>query len=324
MRKNINGWTMAELVVSMLVLAIIMILSIQAVKPKKIKTVPFAYAAINNLNNAARYVLSDKNATNLSDATVSYPVADSNESCVLIAEAMSLLDDYTCVKTANCKPAQGEGDTGTPNFRTANLIAYSGLEKDFYSTFRGAASESATCAETSVGMKDIMIDVDGDDGDNTIGKDQFPIKLLQTGEVIPGTCSDIVPVAMPAGCDGQTFNNPTFSKHPDCGTDTKVYINEKEPFAYTVYKSRLVTEAEINSGKYKENERISEVLIVDDSVKSQISFAEADCISRSNILTRGQCESLGYEPSDECTAQDVYCYVKQSKPVTMTLFTLPY
>ena len=324
MKRYIKGWTMAELVVAMIVLAILMLLSIQAIRPKKIKTLPFAYAAVKNLSDASGFILSEKGASSLSDGPVDYPAADSNETCVDMAESMSLLGDYTCVKTANCKPAAGRGNTGKPNFQTSNLIAYFGLEKDFASSFRGVATDTAKCATAEVGMKDVIFDIDGDDGPNEIGKDQFPIKLLATGEVIPGTCANVAPGATPAECGSDTFDNPTFTRHPDCGSDVTMYINEKEPFAYTVYKSRLATDDEVATGSYEANSRITEPLVVDDEVKAEISYAEADCIARNNVLTRTQCESLGYRPVDQCMEEGAYCFVRQSKPFSMNLFALPY
>ncbi len=324
MKKNINGWTMAELVVSMLVLAILMILSVQAIKPKKMKTLPYAFAAVRNLNDAAKYVLNQKGATSLPDGPVAYPVANSNETCVLMAEAMSLVGDYNCVKTASINLASGEGSTGMPNFRASNLTSYAGLQKDFTSTYRGAASDAGKCATVETAAKDVMFDIDGDDGPNEVGKDQFPIKLLQTGEVIPGTCSNISPGATPSDCAGETFNNPTFLKHPNCGTDTTVYINEKEPFAYTIYKSRLATDAEVASGAYQAGDRIVEPLVVGNETMAEISFAKADCIARGNVLTRTQCARFGYSPSSSCTGEGVYCFVRQAKPFSMNLFALPY
>ena len=324
MKKNINGWTMAELVVAMLVLSVLMIMTVQTIKPKKMKTLPYAYAAVRNLADGASYVLGEKGTTNLPDGPVAYPVADSNETCVTIAEATSLIGDYNCVKTSNCKLASGRGDSGNPNFVTSNLTAYCGLEKDFTSSFRGAASDSGKCATIAVGMKDVMFDIDGDDGDNQVGKDQFPIKLLDTGEVVPGTCSNITPGATPSDCTGETFDNPTFTRHPDCGSDTTMYINEKEPFAYTVYKSRLATDDEVASGSYQANERITEPLVVNGETKAEISFAEADCIARNNVLTRTQCASLGYSPTAECMPDGAFCIVRQSKPFSMNLFALPY
>lgn len=324
MKKKFNAWTMAELVVAMLVLAILMVLSIQAIRPKKMKTLPFAYAAVKNLNDAAKYVLNEKSATNLPDGPIDYPVADCNETCVSMAEAMSLIGDYNCVKTMNSKPASGKGNDGNPNFTAANLISYSGLEKDFSSTFRGAATETEQCATIETAVKDVMIDIDGDDGDNEIGKDQFPIKILQTGEVIPGTCVSISGGVIPAECAGTTFQNPTFARHPDCGSNTTMFINEKEPFSYTVYKSRLATEEEINSGSYKAEDRVTETLVVGDEIKAEISFAEADCIAKNNVLTRTQCAQLGYSPAAECSADGVFCFVRQAKPISMNLFALPY
>lgn len=319
-----NAWTMAELVVAMLVLSILMTLSIQNIKPKKIRVLPFAYASVKNLNDAARFVLSDNLVKNLPDDLISSPEANSNKTCVQMAEALSLIGNYTCVKTIATAPANGRGKTGKPNFQTSNMISYSGLEKDFTSTYRGTASNVGQCATVAVGMKDIMIDIDGDDGENKVGKDQFPLKLLQTGEVVPGTCSDIVPSSTPSACSGETFQNPTFKKHPSCGSETTKFINEDYPFAYTVYRSRKVTEAEVDSGEYRADDRITEILRINDKSMAEISFAQADCIARNNVLTRTQCKALGYEPHSLCTDDGAFCLVRQSRPLSMNIFALPY
>ena len=173
-------------------------------------------------------------------------------------------------------------------------------------------------------MKDIMIDIDGDDGENKVGKDQFPLKLLQTGEVVPGTCSDIVPSSTPSACSGETFQNPTFKKHPSCDSETTKFINEDYPFAYTVYRSRKVTEAEVDSGEYRADDRITEILRINDKSMAEISFAQADCIARNNVLTRTQCKALGYEPHSLCTDDGAFCLVRQSRPLSMNIFALPY
>lgn len=319
-----NGWTMAELVVAMLVLAILMTLSIQNIKPKKIKVLPFAYASVKNLNEAARAVLSDNLVKNLPDTAVDAPVENSNKTCVDMAETLSLVGGYNCVKTSATSPANGKGKTGKPNFQTSNMISYSGLEKDFTPTFRGTASNIGQCATVAVGMKDVMVDIDGDEGDNKVGKDQFPLKLLQTGEVVPGTCSDISPGGTPGECSGFTFDNPTFAKHPSCGGVNTKFINENYPFAYTVYRVRKVTEEEIDSGEYRADDRITEILRIDDEGMVEISFAKADCIARNNVLTRTQCESLGYKPVSECTDNGAFCVVRQSRPLSMNIFALPY
>ncbi len=324
MKKLKYAWTMAELVVTILIIAVIMILSVQTIKPKLLKTTPYIYAAVKNLGDAAKYVLADNSVSRLPDGPVDIPVADSNQTCVEMAEAMSLIGDYNCVRTFDAAPADGEGAVGNPNFQVANLISYSGLQKDFTPTYRGSASSAAPCMTVAAGMKDIMIDIDGDSGKNKIGEDQFPAKLLDTGEVIPGTCSDIAPGATPSECGATAFENPTFTKHPDCDSDTTVYINEKEPFAYTVYKSRPVTDEEIASGNYRTDDRITEVLRIDDESKIEISFAEADCLARGNVLTRTQCAYLGYEPADECLEDGTFCIVRQSKPVSSGLFSIPF
>lgn len=329
MNKFKNGWTMAELVVAMMVLAVLMLLSLQIIKPKQMRVIPFAYAAVKNLSEGARFVIKDidDGTKKLPDGYSDIPVANSNKSCVALAEAFSLTGSYNCVKDSSTYPAIGKGTTGSPNFQTANLITYSGLEKDFSEGVRGNATSSNQCGTASVDMKDIMVDINGDEGENKVGIDQFPLKLLKTGEVIPGTCSDIESSATTLNaCAGKTYDSAaTFKKHPTlCGIlDTK-FINEPYPFAYTVYRVRKPTDAEIASGRYNRKSRITEILKTDDGIMAEISFAHADCLARNNILTRLQCEKLGYEPADECITNGTYCLVRQSRPLSMNLFAVPF
>lgn len=323
MNKFKNGWTMAELVVAMMVLAVLMMLSLQVLKPKKIKVIPFTYAAIKNLNVGAKSVLDVNRIEELTNDATDIPVANSNKSCVDIAEAFSLTGSYNCVNGTNTHPAIGKGNTGSPNFQTANLITYSGLEKDFVEKTRGDATRLNPCGTRPVGIKDIMIDIDGDEGENKVGVDQFPIKLFDTGEVVPGTCSNIASSSPIAGCSAAD-GNKTFEKHALCGTVTTKFINEDYPFAYTVYRIREVTPEEIASGRYRANQSVGEVLMINGKSMAEISFAKADCIARNNVLTRLQCKSLGYEPADECTRLGSYCIVRQSRPLSMNLFAVPF
>lgn len=315
MKQYKKAWTMAEVVMAMVILGILAALTIQTIKLYRVKAKPYAYASILNLNKAANIALFESEEDTLSDEAIDVPVAGSNKSCVAIAESFSLLGDYTCEKNLETYPADGEGETGRANFQTSNMISYSGLEKDFELTYRGAASTAAKCDTAEVGIKDIMIDINGDDGDNEVGKDQFPIKLLQTGEVFPGTCTDIAPGATPEECS-ESFENPTLTKHPRCGSDTTNYINENYPFAYNIYMVRKAPED--GSASYSSNVAIAQ------TIRKDISFAEADCLTRSNILTRTQCAALGYEPLETCLDSGVYCFVRQTKPITAAIFSLSY
>lgn len=318
MKRYKKAWTMAEVVMAMVVLAILASLSIQVIKPVRMKAKPYAYASILNLNKAAKSVMYDNATDKLSDEIIDMPVADSNKTCVGLAEAFSLVGDYTCVTTVETHPASGEGNTGVPNFQTSNMITYSGLEKDFTVTYRGAAIDAQKCATAEVGMKDVMIDINGDEGDNEVGKDQFPLKLMQTGEVFPGTCANIAPGARPSECTSASFNNPSLIRHPLCGSNNTKFIDENYPFAYNLYVTREPTGAEIDAGTYRVGDFVTQI------IEQDVSFAKADCLSRGNILTRTQCSAMGYEPLDKCLEPQTYCFVRQARPVTSPIFSLPY
>ena len=97
----------------------------------------------------------------------------------------------------------------------------------------------------------------------------------------------------------------------------------RSPMAEGIMR-QLYSEAEIDSGEYRADDRITEILRIDDVSKAEISFAEADCLARNNVLTRTQCEALGYEPSPLCTDDGAFCLVRQSRPLSMNIFALPY
>lgn len=343
MKKNNvkQAWTIAEMVVSMLVLAVLIGLSVQVIKPNKIRKLPFGYASIKNLEDAGKYVLKEVGKMNMpdnnNDGSDFKPDGTNkeNRTCYLMADAFSLVQVDGQTYDYNCKV--GTTSTHTkPNFQTSNLISYWGLEQPFKTGadyVRGTATSSNECATVEVGMKDVIVDLDGPkNGENRLGIDIFPLKMFSTGEVFPGTCVAISGNNTPSACAGKSFSKKNFPVAPSSVCNLtglkKNYMLENHPFAYTVYKSRIVNAEELATGNYKKDDRITEV------VKAEISFAEADCIARNNILTRSQCESLGYRPIHEeyadgsiknsCIDSDSFCIIRQTRPLSMNLFALPF
>ena len=54
--KQKGGWTLMELCVALIALAILVGISIQAIKPRKVMTAPFAYAGFYNLKQATTVI----------------------------------------------------------------------------------------------------------------------------------------------------------------------------------------------------------------------------------------------------------------------------
>lgn len=52
-----KGWTLVELCVAMVALAILIGISVQSIRPKKVLIAPFVYAGVQNLRNANNYIL---------------------------------------------------------------------------------------------------------------------------------------------------------------------------------------------------------------------------------------------------------------------------
>ena len=56
-----GGWTLVELCVAMIALAILVGLSVQAIKPRRLMITPFAYAGLQNLRQANNHILNKCN-----------------------------------------------------------------------------------------------------------------------------------------------------------------------------------------------------------------------------------------------------------------------
>lgn len=368
-KNHKNGWTLAEVVLSLVILGLLMLVSINAIRPKKPANTPFAYAALRNLQRVANFVIEDMpDQRRLPEGaikpTTGEGVSKQVELCYRMADILSLIGNPTCTATWY-NPE--EAHEPVMNFQATNLVAYYGLEGPFlaYATDddnltyrkqalqeydnpehpcctgnaavdpadciecnftytgptlkRGLATLDNRCGKTDVKVKEILIDINGTQPNGAsadvrrknpdrIGVDRFPVKIYNTGEVIPGTCvriqeagpedanepteelSKYEDAEIPTGvCSGTyTIDSPIFAS-PYCGDNqTTNFMITNVPFAYNVYSLRMPTKDEVDAGA-DPNQRITTLIL------KEVSFAEADCRARYNILTRGQCKALEYE-----------------------------
>ena len=288
--RSKKGWTLVELCIAMIALAILVGLSVQAIKPRRLMITPFAYAGLQNLRQANNYIINkcnegevygcSSNTGKLPDSIEAQGAMmqdwisnnalpeDQRDPTIPTAEPgpnLSNMNDIYCYEVANlftlindevhCKYNNGGGDDtmlpegstpGRPNFQTANMVAYYFLERPWKKIMRATPMEGSdmsmqTTEETYV--KQIFIDVNGDDGPNKLGEDQFPLRVYMTGEIIPGACGlykaeydpistdpDIITEADLFCPDGVTSGSSMASNN---------WLNQSYPFSYNVYRSHV-------------------------------------------------------------------------------------
>jgi len=269
-----RGWTLVELSMSMIILAILVGLSVQAIKPKRILIGPFAYAGMENIKQANNYIL-DKctkgevygcstkgnelpqtNESAVADMQVDIPgttLATSEEVwCFEIANLFTLANN-----TINCKYHDGNGDdtklptgrglsltAGKPNFQASNMVAYYFLERPWKKINKSYALESSgDTYESSMNevqetyYKQIFIDVNGDDDPNRLGEDQFPLRVYITGEIIPGMCNSNGGIYT-QGDRNERVEDETYEDY--CPTDQPAagtnWMRSSYPFSYNLYR----------------------------------------------------------------------------------------
>ena len=179
-----GGWTLVELCIAMIALAILVGISVQSIKPRKMLIAPFAYAGAQNLKQANNYILIKcnnnevygcrPNDVKLPDSTIAVqdmhnywanltPEQRTQEK--LYEPTVNNIDDTYCIEVANlftlvdetinCKFNNGNGDDtklpsgntpGKANFQASNMVSYYFLERPWYRIMRASPEEGS--AET--------------------------------------------------------------------------------------------------------------------------------------------------------------------------------
>ncbi len=224
--KQKGGWTLMELCVALIALAILVGISIQAIKPRKVMTAPFAYAGFYNLKQATTVILNrcyEQGSSGLPGCqanTYELPATDEfaidaikssltaagknpdtatlqsvpEIYCFEIANLFTLISDSAvqCGQNADKETVHtslpASGNKGTPNFQASNMVAYYFLEGPWLEINKGAPEESNMTNIETAYFKPIFIDTNGDKGPNKLGEDQFPLRIYKNGTITPGSC----------------------------------------------------------------------------------------------------------------------------------------
>ena len=377
-----GGWTLVELCVAMIALAILVGLSVQAIKPRRLMITPFAYAGLQNLRQANNHILNkcnegevygcSSNTGLLPDTTEgqismmqdwmnNHILPDEDKDPTIPDDRrpeLSTMDEIYCHEVANlftlindsvhCKYKDGEGETmlpkgstpGVPNFQTANMVAYYYLERPWKKIMRATPMEGSdmsmqTTDETF--MKQIFIDVNGNDGPNKLGEDQFPLRIYMTGEIIPGACglyyAEIAPIdGTPAVIlDEDLFcdNVALWTEGDKNNQKEDNWIEQSYPFSYNLYRSHVPDISDPETRK-------TTTLI------RGASYKTAACKSGRDVLIprEGFCDidndgtdyetdlnAKNYKTLQDCSTgtegENAFCVTRISRPANPGIFRLP-
>lgn len=324
--KQKGGWTLMELCVAMIALAILVGISIQAIKPKKILTAPFAYAGFYNLKQASTAILNkcyEQGSSGIPGCQANtYELPSTDEYTVetiknnLAASGnnpdsatLTSIPEIFCFEVANlftlindsavrCSKGQSKdtihtslptpGNKGVANFQASNMVSYYFLEGPWLEINKGAPEENNMTNTEIAYFKPIFIDTNGDDGPNKLGEDQFPLRLYKNGIILPGSCE----LYSDERVDGVTYPSNLYC--PSGGTSSGVgssrsWLESNYPFSYNLYRSY------VPEGEDAEN-RQTKVLF------RNLSYKAAACKSgRDNMLPRQ--DFCGDNGADAATAQ---------------------
>ena len=171
--KKINGWTMAELVIAIIILIIVSALSVSVFKPDTNKARIFMYAAMKNLSKGNTAIIEKHNSI----APDNMDAGTKDWYCLNLADKFALSNEPNCAKAAAPKEV---------NFRFSNGMTLQGVASAWYTPYSGAGYS----------FKNIVVDIDGEKGVNKIGIDRFPLRIYKgstyEGMIHPVNCGDDV------------------------------------------------------------------------------------------------------------------------------------
>ncbi len=137
-------------------------------------------------------------------------------------------------------------------------------------------------------IKDIIIDVNGEKGENTLGVDRAPIRIYSTGRM-GGMIS-------PVNCKVSDQRDYELDYSPICTAGIDInFMDSKMPFSFSIFQI---------GGKKGESKYIAK----------NISFLRADCMAFGGELIGAMefCEMRGYHWTTACY-HDYYCAIELKK-----------
>ena len=270
-----NAWTLAEMMIAMVILIILCSASMTIMKGINTnKARIYLYSAMKSFGQAHGVILERYGSFSPAEDTDSATNIDWY--CINAADVYSLARNPVCNTTTSAN---------TPNLYLPNGIALYGLS----SSWTKGWSDDAPFE-----YKNIMVDInDGNgEGPNKVGVDRFPFRLYR-GKTVTGINLDGMVYSV--NCrndkytksDGTTVNASVSS--PYCNSSNIDFNSDDEILTYDIYRKET-----------KESE-YAKIMLANRSLK------EADCkaYGGTGFFTQQECNSAGYKLLPKCAKQDL-------------------
>ena len=271
-----SAWTLAELTVVMVAVLILTAATMTITKNINInKTRIYMYSAMRNIT-MGNISVTEENDEFYPTIASSYD-ADSTKTddwyCLHFADAFALKGSPNCTKTTD----------GSMN---VNLVYSNGI------SFRGLASPWKN-AYGDLFYKDILVDIDEDNGVNKVGMDRFPLRVFRGTNAQDENMSGFV---YPVDCKGgndylyDADGNKITLSHSYCASSNSNIASNEEIISYGVYR---VTNP---------NQSTKATILA-----ASKSALEADCVAYGSKGFYGGkiCSEKGFVIDDRCAHEDL-------------------
>ena len=308
-----QSWTLAEMVIAMTILAVLSLFVVSSIKGNKVKNNIFIYSALRNIMKGNSYIITKyADVSNFADLPETVNGDEHNDGyCMRLADAFSLQANPNCAYKNGDTLISDSDLAKTVNIRFPNSVTIQGLSNKW----RTDGNERT--------FKNIVVDINGEEGPNKIGSDRFPVRIYD------GLYRGIATVV---NCDDDASYNSEGTrveleeetgKSPYCvngfnleGAEVSTNIAaDASSLAYNVYKPQ----------DSSENARASLVAFA-------LSFMEADCAAHggTGFFSKEQCQAKAqvtqtssnhnrYRLRRECATADICSSLTNSQSNVLPL-----
>ena len=268
--KN-KGWTLAEMMVAMVILIILCAASMSIVKGINVnKAKIFLYATMKNFGMAHGGLLEKFGSFSPTEDTTN--TTETDWYCINMADFYTLKSNPKCNKTEVLSNA---------NIQLPNNTSVYGLSQEWDTPW----------VDAPYSYKEIMVDIDGNSGSNKIGIDRFPLRVYRGNTIERINLDGMV---YPVNCNTTTVYDATgtthsLTKHKYCGSNSTNFYIDDELITYDIYRKANLTDEYASI------------------VVSGRSLAEADCSAYGGLgfFSKYECNAMGYSVHPKCAKTDV-------------------
>ena len=327
MMKRKNAMILAEVLAALIICGILFLVSVYMFKGIDISRKPYVYSTIDQLMNANELIIDECFQEGACQKRGLLP-ARASDYCSRLADIFNTTGNVFC-STDDLSPdtltgfAMADQDNVYHfNLRLLNGVSIYGLTKRSVSATQGQTGEQedvnwtrvAGWNENNMEYIDILIDVNGKKGENTMREDVFPLRIFRNGNIVPGYYG--------------SANN----------IENRAFEDRDGAFEYGINRH------EVAEGNYQDDTKAAlgykteANQPIETAELTQLSFQQAVCraydTNTANSMLENyygsgnftRCENneqLEICQSDNNTAQDIrYCTVRQIKPATGGLFRI--